>query len=155
MKQWFESLQARERRILSGGAVVAAIIVFWSFVWRPLTDGTAEMQSAIEAKQQILVDLYRVGAVPLDDSAAGDGSQSLFVLIDQTAQASGLGGAITRARPEGASEINVTFQNASFDVLLSWLIQLQQNNGVMVEGASINSTRQRGLVSGQLALRRS
>jgi general secretion pathway protein M len=155
MKQWFESLESRERMILSGGALIAAIIVFWSFVWQPIAQGTTDMQAAIESKQKVLVDLYRVGSVASSEGASSSGGQSLFVLIDQTAQASGLGGAITRARPEGTSEINVTFQNASFDVLLAWLIQLQQNNGITVEGASINSTRERGLVSGQLALRRS
>jgi type II secretory pathway component PulM len=155
MKQWFASLQPRERSILIAGSIAAAIIIFWSFVWKPITDGTAEMQSAIAAKQQVLVDLLRVGSATADEGPGSSGSQSLFVLIDQTAQASGLGGAITRARPEGANEIDVSFQNASFDVLLTWLVQLQQNNGVTVEGASINTTRQRGLVSGQLALRRS
>jgi type II secretory pathway component PulM len=81
-------------------------------------------------------------------------NQSLFVLIDQTAQASGLAGALTRARPNGSDEISVTFSNAPFDSLVAWLIALNENNGIYVDGASINTSRQQGLVSGQLLLRR-
>ncbi|MGD8324400.1 MAG: type II secretion system protein GspM, partial [Gammaproteobacteria bacterium] len=63
--------------------------------------------------------------------------------------------ALTRARPDGTNAINVTFSNAAFDSLIVWLITLNQNNGIYVDGASINSARQQGLVSGQLLLRRS
>ena len=154
MMQWWSSLQPRERLVLGGGAVVALLIVLWEFAWLPLTDGRAELRDSIESSQQLLGNLARTAASPSADVPSGNNSQSLFVLIDQTAQANGLGGALTRARPNGSNEINVTFSNASFDNLLTWLIALNESNGIIVDGASINSSRQEGLVSGQLLLRR-
>ena len=154
MMQWWASLQPRERLILGVGAVIAASIVLWEFAWQPLTSGRAELRTSIEGKRQLLSDIARVSVLGDTQDLQVIDSQSLFVLIDQTAQANGLGNAMTRARPNGSNEINVTFSNASFDQLIAWLIALNQNNGIFVEGASINSSREEGLVSGQLLLRR-
>ena len=158
MKQWLATLQPRERLILLIGAIVAAVIIFFAFIWRPLTSGTESLRTSIDSKERVLTNLYRVAALTIDDSSTDAplrGNQSLVVLVDQTTQSNGLGGAVTRTRPDGATRINVTFENAAFDSLLAWLIFLQQSEGVYVEGASINSARQRGLVSGQLLLSRS
>ena len=155
MKAWWESLQPRERLILGAGGVVALMIVMWEFAWKPLTDGREQLRTSVAAQEQLLSEGARASGI---DSAGGDSNvseqQSMFVLIDETAQAGGLGSAITRARPDGSNAINVTFSNASFDSLLAWLIALNLNNGVYVDGASINTARQQGLVSGQLLLRR-
>lgn len=151
-----ETLQPRERAVLLVGAIAAAVIIFYALLWEPMTSGTESLRTSIESKERVLANLYRVESL----TAGGDdrpvrGSQSLVVLVDQTAQANGLGGTLTRTRPDGATRINISFENASFDRLLAWLIVLQQNDGVYVEGASINGARQRGLVSGQLLLSRS
>lgn len=154
MMQWWASLQPRERFVLGAGGTIALFIVLWEFAWQPLTSGRAELRTAIESKQQLLGNISRVSGLADTQDAPANDTQSLFVLIDRTAQASGLGEAMTRARPNGSNEINVTFSNASFDSLIAWLISLNQNNGIFVDGASINTARQEGLVSGQLLLRR-
>lgn len=155
MRNWWESLQPRERLILGAGGVIALLIVLWEFGWQPLTSGREQLRAAVADKEQFLVDVARASAIGDGDVAAvPSGQTSLFVLIDQTAQVAGLGSALTRARPDGPNAINVTFSNASFDSLLAWLITLNQSNGIFVDGASINSARQQGLVSGQLLLRR-
>ncbi len=157
MRAWFESLQPRERAMVSIGAVAAAVIVFWGYVWTPLQNGRADLQTSVAEKRQLLTSLYRSSAISVEP-VAGDASasqQSLVLLIAQTAQGAGLANAITSSRPDGPNNINVTVQNVPFDLLVNWLVALQQNYGVSVQGASINNTRQIGQVSGQLALSRS
>lgn len=154
MKAWFLSLEERERYILIGGAAVAAVVLLWWLVLAPLRDGTAELRESVAEKQALLLDLRRVESVASDPgaperSAAG---QSLVVLVDSTAQAFGL--ALPRTRPDGLNGINVSFQSVSFDALLAWLIELDTTHGVRVESASFSSARERGLVNGQLFLRR-
>lgn len=156
MRSWWESLQPRERLILGAGGIVAIIIIGWKFALEPLGSGREQLRTQVAGKEQLLVDVLRAGAL---DGAQADsgvpGQQSLYVLIDSTARAGGLGSALTRARPDGSNAINVTFSNASFDSLVAWLVTLNQNSGIYVDGASINTARQQGLVSGQLLLRRS
>lgn len=155
MKAWFESLQPRERSILLLGAAAAAAIVLWGFVLSPLRSGGAELRAAVAAKERLLIDVRRVEGLQPEGSGAQPtaGNQSILALVDSTRQSHGLD--FARTRPNGPNAIDVTFQNASFDALLDWLIAIESNHGVVVESASFSSTRDRGLVSGQISLRRS
>lgn len=154
MKAWFLSLQERERLILVGGAIVAAVVVLWWLVLAPLNEGSAELRDAVTQKRRLLLDLRRVEAIVpgTDAAAASPAGQSLLVLVESTAQAFGL--AAPRTRQDGPNGINVSFQGASFDALLAWLIELDTTHGVRVETASFSSARETGLVNGQLFLRR-
>lgn len=157
MKAWFARLAPRERWILSAGAVLAAVIVLWGFVWLPLGSRSAELRQRIDDKQALIADLRRAAALGggSAQSQRPAPSQSLVVLVDQTARAHGLADSFTRTRPDGADAINVSFQNAPFDGILAWLVRLHADYGIRVESASFNGSRERGLVTGQLFLRRS
>jgi general secretion pathway protein M len=154
MKAWFFGLNPRERWIVIGGAVAAAVIVLWAFVLKPLGDMTAELRASVESKQQLLADVTRVeaaqpGAVAQNLQGA---NQTLFVIVSTTAAAHGLGDPGTRQN--GPSGIDVTLQGASFDSLIAWLVTLRGTYGVDVETVSLNSAREPGLVNGQVSLRR-
>ena len=36
MRDWFESLEQRERLFVAGGAIVVVVALFYAFVWMPL-----------------------------------------------------------------------------------------------------------------------
>jgi type II secretory pathway component PulM len=156
MKEWFTNLQPREQLILGAGGAAACIIVLWGLIWSPLRNGVVDLQESVADKRDLLVDVARAeqlqgNAAP---AAVRNDSQSLFVLIDSTAQAAGLVEYFTARRPDGPNAISVSFRNAPFDGLLSWLIGLERSQGIAVETASFTSTGEPGLVSGQLFLRR-
>jgi general secretion pathway protein M len=154
MKAWFFGLKPRERWILISGIAAAAIIVLWGVVLKPLGDMTAELRESVESKQQLLADVTRVEATQPGtnvENLLGTG-QTLFVVVDRTAAAHGLGKPNTRAN--GPSGIDVVLQGASFDSLVAWLVTLRATYGVDVEAASLNTAREPGLVNGQVSLRR-
>lgn len=156
MKDWFLNLQPRERLMVTAGAAAAVVIVVWGG-WLQLSRASARLRDSVAEQTALLADLRRAEAL---DTGSGpsrsieSGGQSLVVLVDSTSKAAGLAAAITRTRPEGADGISVSFQNASFDGLLTWLVGLQAEHGIAVESASFNGARGAGLVSGQLSLRR-
>jgi len=160
MKAWYESLQYRERIILSVGVVLVVLVVAWFFIWTPLRSGAAELDDAVTEKHGMLATLQRAGTLngSVPTGAAGatvPATQSLVLLIDQTHREHGLTGTLSRNQPDGDDGIRVTFQAASFDSLVSWLVALQRSYGVAVESANFDGTRQAGLVSATLVLRRS
>jgi len=156
MREWFANLAERERLIVGIGGVLAAVIVVWGLIWAPLRSGATDLREAIEEKRALLVDLQRAEALPSPGNAIARGgdSSSLVVLVDRTAQTMGLAGSFTRTRPDGPDAISVSFTNAPFDNIVNWLITLEQSDSISVESASFNGARSRGLVSGQLLLRR-
>jgi general secretion pathway protein M len=155
MKAWFYGLQPRERWIVGGGAVLAVLLALWIGVLRPLHNETVDLRDAVAAKQRLLLNLGRVEGSKLGGPTAArpEGAPTLYVLVSNTAQQHGL--TLPRTRPDGNDGINVSFQNASFDALLGWLVSLETEHAVAVESASFSTARQPGLVNGQLFLRRS
>jgi type II secretory pathway component PulM len=152
MKEWFYGLQPRERWIFSIGAVAAVIMILWIGALRPLQSGTAALRTAVDSKQRLLLEVSRLdGAGPAVSGRQGS-DQTLVVIVSNTAAAQGLD--LPRTRPNGPSGIDVTFQGASFDALVTWLVTLHTTYGVDVETASFSSAREPGLVNGQLSLHR-
>lgn len=152
MKQWFYGLQPRERWIVSVGAIAAVIMILWIGALRPLQSGTAALRTAVDTKQRLLVEVSRLeGSGPTVSGRQG-ADQTLVVIVSNTAAAQGLD--LPRTRPNGPSGIDVTFQGASFDALVTWLVTLHTTYGVDVETASFSSAREPGLVNGQLSLHR-
>lgn len=154
MKAWFYGLQQRERWILSVGAVLAVIIVSYVGVLRPLARETAVLRAGVELKQRLLLQVSSLeGSQPAMTAQNRQGAdQTLVVIVSNTAAAHGLD--LPRTRPNGPSGIDVTFQGASFDALVAWLVALHTSYGVDVETASFSSAREPGLVNGQLSLHR-
>ena len=154
MKAWFYGLQMRERWIVAAGAVAALVIVVWGFVMTPLRAEIATLRTAVDTKQRLLIDVTRIendqpAAIAGNREGAG---QALVVIEANTAGRHGLD--FPTNRPNGPSGVNVSFQGASFDSLVAWLLMLHDTYGVDVESASFVSAREVGLVNGQLSLRR-
>jgi type II secretory pathway component PulM len=150
---WFYGLQPRERWIVSSGAAAAVLIGVWWFVMSVRAD-IVRLQTSVETKQQLLIDVSRVqGARPSDSGDDLQGrDQPLYLLVSNTAGTYGLDEPRTRAN--GPSGVDVTFQNASFDAILAWLIALHGSYGVDVETATLAPTREPGFVNATLLLRR-
>ena len=154
MKAWFYGLQARERWIVVIGATAAAAIVVWGFVVSPLRGEAAALRTSVDTKQRLLVDVARVeGERPATVAGNRQGAeQTLVVIVDNTARSHGLD--LPRTRANGPSGVDVSFQGASADALLAWLVVLRDTYGIEVETASFSTAREPGLVTGQISLRR-
>ena len=157
MRAWFDNLEHRDQTVVSAGAVLVALIVAWGFIWTPLRGGASELDGAVAEKQQLLATLQRVEALggPMPARINAATTQSLVLMVDETHRAHGLTGSLSRTQPDGTDGIRVTFQAASFDSLVNWLVALQRSYGVVVESANFSGSRQAGFVSATLVLRRS
>jgi general secretion pathway protein M len=154
MKAWFYGLQPRERWIVAIGAAVAVLIILFGFIVRPLRAELAALRTSVDVKERLLVDVARIeGQQPASiASNRQGGQQTLMVIIDTTASSHGL--SPPRARANGPSGVDVSFQGESFDAVVAWLLVLHGTYGVDVETASFSPGREPGLVNGQLLLRR-
>ena len=76
----------------------------------------------------------------------------MIVLIDRTGREAGLGGAIRDQSPSGEHGLRLRLEAASFDALVAWLGNLQQQYGVKVEAATVDAAAAPGLVNASLTL---
>ena len=96
MKDWFEELEPRERLFVGGGAIVAAIAVFWGLVWMPLDKGHRNAQERVSVWEQSLSELRPLASQPQPaDSTQGRprpaSTQSPVVIVDTTLRSRSLG----------------------------------------------------------------
>ena len=151
---WYYGLQPRERWIVAIGALLFVVIVGWGLVLKPLRAEIARLQTSVDAKQRLLVDVARVEAERPSTVADGrqGNDQPLVQLVPRTAETYGL--KEPRTRTNGPSGVDVTLQNASFDAIAVWLVALHDMYGVDVETATFTPAREPGFVNGSLLLHR-
>ncbi len=155
LRQSWENLAPRDRRVLAAGAALLLLIAIWLLVWEPLREArdAARLRTVAAAN-----DLAYLRAVTpqLRDSAAApvrDG-RSLLALVDATARASGVGDALLRVEPVSASQVRVYFEGAGFDALVDWLGSLQAGQGISIGDFSASRATGVGRVDARVVIER-
>jgi general secretion pathway protein M len=154
----WERMSERDRRTLAIGALVVALLLGWAVVWHPLSMRRAELRETVETQRRDLA-YVRVATADVDRlRAAGMQSRgdrqgrSLLALADATARSAGLEGALRRVEPVGTSGVRVSFEFASFDVLIAWIEQLTREYGVEATDFSADRADGVGLVNARVTL---
>lgn len=160
MREWFESLEARERLFVTAAGVVLALAIFYLAVWLPLDRGQESAASGVHTWQSALSDLR---AMKGDLQAAGSArgapaglNQSLVVIVDNTLRSRGLYNSLQRSSPTPGNGIRLEFENVAFDDLVLWLGDLASGYGLQVQSGSFSTSSQddAGRVNATLILER-
>jgi general secretion pathway protein M len=153
MKLSFDTMSPREQNLVKyGGIALAAILLFG--VLMPLDSSVAKARTRIAKKQQDLV--WMKGVAPFlaaQAPAHQSNGESLIVIIDRSARESDLGKSLAGTDPSGAGGIQVRLEKAPFDSMIGWLSRLSQQNGIGVDGATIDGAGAPGLVNAAIVLK--
>lgn len=155
MKLSFDTMSEREQRLVKFGAIAAVLILIFG-VLIPLDSSVAKARARVSQKQADLVWMRGVAPVLAASGAAhnsGGNGESLIVIVDRSARESGLGKALAGSEPNGPGGIQVRMEKASFDAMVGWLSRLSQQNGIGVDGASIDTAGAPGIVNAAIMLR--
>jgi general secretion pathway protein M len=152
--RWYYGRERNEQRIITGVATLVIAALVWTVAWKPVTDWYAIELNRQQNAQQ-LIDWMRANeqAAKLasrSNSSAGQGSRALIPVITKAAVAHGL--KLNRLQPESNGVISVVLQQQSFNQIVGWVAQLDENNGVSVERASFDNQDEPGYVNAQLRL---
>ena len=165
---WWQGLQARERRMLVIGAIACVVLLAWAFVWHPLSRARADLHTRVERQRDDVAWMRSVAGRANELHALGAQShterqgKSLLALADVTARAlcftsgtAGLSGALKRVEPTGGNSVRVSFDVASFDMLVDWLSQIARDYGVRVTDLSVDKVEGLGLANARVTLEES
>lgn len=149
----FAALPVRQQRLVVGGIVMAIVLLIVA-VLVPLDHSVASAQQRLAKKRADLQ--WMQGVAPELATAPAppsDSGESLLVIIDRSAREAGLGSALTGSDPGTGGSLAVRLQKAPFDTLIAWLARLAQQNGIVVESATIDGAGAPGLVNAAVVLR--
>lgn len=160
MRDWFESLAARERWFVVTGAVIVSIALLWGLVWVPLDKGHRDLEQRVSTWERALAELRPLASMPRPQNGsrsapAASGAQSPVVIVDSTLRSHGLGQP-KRSQPT-PNGIRVEFENVAFDKLVVWLGELSHQYGMEVQAGSLSTgtSDSPGRVNATLTLERS
>jgi general secretion pathway protein M len=160
MNPWWDSLQPRERWLVGSGGLLAVLLLGYALLWQPFQRDLRQLRQSVAAQRQDLAWMQQAATLvkqlggstanPAAATATRSG-QSLLTLVDQTAKAAGLANAVKRVEPQGSDKLRVQLDNVSFDLLVRWLIVLEQQHRIQI--ANVTVDRQgNGLVNVRLVL---
>jgi type II secretory pathway component PulM len=160
MRDWFESLEARERLFVVLGAVIVSIALLWGLIWVPLDKGHSDVKQRVSTWERSLAELRPLASMPRPQNgsrpaSAAAAAQSPVVVVDSTLRTHGLGQP-KRSQPT-PNGIRVEFENVSFDKLVVWLGDLSSQYGMEVQAGSLSTATPAspGRVNATLTLERS
>lgn len=157
VKDWWRNLQLRERSLLTAGAAALLLLIGYFQIWEPLKAQSGQLRVLVTEQQELLAWMQqavrRVEALRGGGPAMSAGGGSVLTVATQTGRKA-LGDTVKRVEERRRGGVNVWFENAAFDDLVRWLGRLEQQHGIEVESISVDAQKQKGRVSGQLALRR-
>ncbi|MDH3615989.1 MAG: type II secretion system protein M [Gammaproteobacteria bacterium] len=149
MRDWFESLESREKLFVGLGALIVAVALLYGLVWAPLDKNHDTMATSVEDWQRSLAELRPLRGLALDgeqSSGSGNsaGQQAPIIVVDQTLRSRGLEQFRRRSQPTSSNGIRVEFENVAFDDLVLWLGDLSDQHSMHVQAGSLSKGSQSG-----------
>jgi len=149
IKQWFESLVARDQLALMVMATVLGLWVFIQLIFVELDGRRARLTAGNEA---LVLKLFRIDLKVEQLAAlraAGGGVQvNLTRTLSQLSETLGL--PVKRLQPNSRGEVQIRFEGVAFDRLLQFLEQIEGSSGLVVIDGSISSAGNNGGVNASL-----
>ena len=149
MKDWFESLESREKLFVGVGALIVVVTLIYGFIWTPLDKNHETTASSVNDWQQSLAELRPLkGLVQSGAQSSGSNTsasqQAPIIVVDQTLRSRGLEQFRRRSQPTSSNGIRVEFENVAFDDLVLWLGDLSDQHSMHVQAGSLSTGSQSG-----------
>lgn len=160
MKDWFDNLDVREKRILIIGAVVLLVAMMYFLAWEPFIKKSAALEKSNQENTALLAWMEQSAEeakelrakLKASGPAGSTKGQSLLGIIDKTAKSGNLGKSVKRVQPDGESKARVWLENANFNDVIKWLESLQRRQGIHIVTSVIEKQEEAGLVNARLVL---
>lgn len=158
IRAWWESLQDRERQMLSIGVIIVGVLMIYGLIWSPLSDAVLDRKTQVESQQQLLIYLQQASAkierlkalgIAVDASVDNTG---LLTLVEQTLGSQQLNSYLKQVQQPQQNQIALTFEKVPFDKLMQWLQILSTTRGIHVQNLSATRLMVIGTADVQMVL---
>ena len=150
---WYAEKSVTDRRVILAIGILCLTSAIYIGGWKPLIE-YRETQSSRFDRAQTLVDwtiLNRQELLASNRNKSPFSTQkSLLPLV--TASAKQMQLKLNRLQPEQDGSVSVTLQSQSFDRALAWIVDLESNQGLLIDRISVDRTVNVGLVNIQLRI---
>jgi len=148
IKAWFGSLDEKDQKIaiVAGAAIVAFLLYF--ILIEPINDSASKLNREVAAKQKTIDWMKKQIPIILSNKAGGTGEKNslpLSTLVNNTTRKYSL--PVSRRDSKSPNEMQIWFDNVSFDSFLSWVAEVKSKHGVTISSVNVRSRDRDGITS--------
>ncbi len=159
MKNWYNSLTTRERNLVTYGSIIAALILFWLLIARPLYNRHKTLSVNIQAKSAQLELMKAQSAKVKRLQSINSNSSTKTVsgnpqqLVERALQTWRLKPALQRMQSQGPKSVLLSLKNANSDRFMRFLYDLENKYALAIENMAIKADKETGLVDVRLTVK--
>jgi general secretion pathway protein M len=159
MKNWYNALTTRERNLVTYGSLVAALILFWLLIGRPLYSKHKTLTLEIQDKSNQL-ELMKAQSRQVKRLQAQQSGSSIKTisgnpqqLVERALQTWRLKPALQRMQSQGAKSVLISLKDANADRFMRFLYDLEKKYALGIEDMGITADKETGLVDVRLTVK--
>lgn len=151
---YYQSLEEREKLVLWLGGVCALVLLAY-LIWRPLSESNEHLLQQVAEKRALAAWMERAAEEVLHLQVNGAYVQHSNVPLQRliTHKTNELNLKPARMQSKGESEVQLSFDKANFNVVLTMIDRLHVD-GVILKQANVRATDMPGRVKAQLTFGR-
>ena len=160
MRAWFESRNDSEKLLLTLGALVVLGALYFLLVVDPLSQANARLATRVSAARDLeahltalAAEMKTLGGGAAKQRATLPPGASLLNVVTTSAHASGVQEHTKKMAPVGSNALSLYLDDMPFAQLASWLVNLDEQQGIEVERATIEALPVVGTVRADLTLK--
>ncbi len=159
MKDWFNTLNPRERNLVTYGSLIAGLLILGLFIVQPLLDNNKKLTKIIDSKNTSLKIMQKQSAQvkQLQQQATKPeqtNNQNPQQIIEKALQTLRLKPALERMQSQGANGVNVVLKNANADRTMRLIANLENKFGLIISNLTINThKKEAGLIDVRLTVK--
>jgi len=159
MKNWYNALTTRERNLVTYGSLVAALILFWLLIGRPLysTHKTLSLDIQDKSNQLELMKAQSRQVKQLQAQQSGSSIKTISgnpqQLVEKALQTWRLKPALQRMQSQGAKSVLISLKDANADRFMRFLYDLEKKYALGIEDMGITADKETGLVDVRLTVK--
>ena len=148
IKEWFSSLDVKDQKITLAGAAIFVVLMGYLLVVSPINESVNSLRNDVTAKQKTVS--WMKEKVSLIRSNKGSSRQSssslpLTSIVNSTTKKYNL--PVSRRDSKSPNEMQVWFDNVSFDSFIGWVSEVKKRYGVTIVSVNIRSRDEAGITS--------
>jgi general secretion pathway protein M len=147
-KAKYQSLDKRERQVLTFGVIALSILLIFNLVYRPLATAQQDLTAANEQDKALLIwmkqAVMQIQQAGTDNSLEQRAGRNLNQILNSSASRYGI--SISRSQPRDNNQHQIWLDEVEFDKALTWINQLQNSYGIYVSSINLTTSEKKGFV---------
>ncbi|MET1256724.1 type II secretion system protein GspM [Aliikangiella maris] len=155
LKQWYNGLDSSEQRLVNIASIFVVLFILFFGILKPISDSVESIEGQIQSRERSVALWKKSMPQIIANRGAMSSSNSnipLTNLVTSTTRQYQLN--VSRVKEKSPNEMQVWFDNVSFNDFIRWVAELESRHKVSVDSVNIRTKDRDGLSSIDIKIQR-